>query len=72
MAILVLKTNIEDIHSKERLRPILDNHPAIEQWTIDTEDVDKVLRIVAKPELSYKEVIQLLNQESIDCEELCY
>lgn len=70
MGILVLKTNIGDTLAKRLLQPIFDNHPEIQVWTVDTDDVDKVLRIEASDDLSYDEVIRLVMGQNFYCEEL--
>lgn len=45
--ILVFKTSLQTESDLRRLAPLLDQHPAIERWTVDLEDCDNVLRIVA-------------------------
>ncbi len=70
MGILVLKTDIQDTGDLGLIRPVLNDHPDIRTWTVDTEDIDKVLRIEANESLSIEAVIQLVRELPIHCEEL--
>jgi len=72
MEVLVFKTNIETRLNLDRMEPIFNNHPNIKVWSIDTEDVDNVLRIEADESLSEKEVIQLIQPIGVQCEVLNY
>ena len=42
------------------VRPVFNNHPIITDWSIDTEDIDNVLRIEAQNDLNEKEIIHLI------------
>ncbi|MCV9386429.1 hypothetical protein [Reichenbachiella ulvae] len=68
--VLVFKTNIQTHQRAKSLRPLLNNHPTILDWSVDTEDVDKVLRVVAKQSLKEREVISLVVNQGFFCEEL--
>ncbi|MEM8888477.1 MAG: hypothetical protein AAGD28_10895 [Bacteroidota bacterium] len=70
MKILILKTDLQDDEAVDQVQDLLNGHPDIEKWTVDTEDIDKVLRIEAKDELSYDEVIAMVNYQNFNCEEL--
>jgi len=71
MNILVFKTNIDTNKKFNYVGQILNNIPQIRQWSVDLEDIDKVLRIEAEGvELTELDVIELLNREYIVCEEL--
>lgn len=70
MKILILKTDLQDDEAVDQVQDLLNSHPDIEKWTVDTEDIDKVLRIEAKDELSYDEVIAMVNYQNFKCEEL--
>lgn len=67
--ILVFKTNIltEDDHLS--VKNALDAHQHIEKWSIDTQDVDCVLRIVS-PTLQHQDIIELINLHGYHCTEL--
>jgi len=45
MEILVFKTNIENMKHVSKLYPLLKAIKGILKWNIDTEDVDKILRV---------------------------
>ena len=67
MKLVILKTNIED---QNLVSTLFNYNPTILNWNIDTEDIDRVLRIEAKEELDQEELISLLNASGIKCEEL--
>lgn len=48
----------------------MNHHPMIYDWSIDLEDIDKVLRIEAEQTLVEKEVIDLIQDCGYVCEEL--
>ena len=70
MNILILKTDIYTVYAQHLFHAVFDKHPDIIDWSIDMEDVDKVLRIVATENLSSHEVIELVRQRNFYCEEL--
>ncbi len=70
MNLLILRTNIETQNNVEMLVPILDNHESINRWTIDTDDIDNVLKIEAKENLRKEDVAQLIYGSGFSCEEL--
>jgi hypothetical protein len=45
MAILVFKTNVETMNHIQKLYPLLKAIQGILKWNIDTEDVDRILRV---------------------------
>lgn len=65
----VFKTNIKNIDPTCDMHKTLNSHSDIQQWSIDHEDVDCVLRIVSgvlKPET----IIGMINQFGHECQEL--
>ncbi len=64
--ILVFKTDICD---PLRAKAVLDAEPAIHRWTVDTEDIDRVLRIEGTGVASER-VIELLSTAGFFCDEL--
>ena len=66
----VYKTNLNSMEDVTALRPILDRHSDIVQWTIDLEDVDKVLRIIAKDSATEKNFQLLLTSLGFECNPL--
>jgi hypothetical protein len=68
--ILVLKTDVQTSAEVERIAPIFDFHQSIECWSIDTEDIDNVLRIECLDNTSEKQMIELLTSYGVGCGEL--
>lgn len=67
--ILIFRTNISSAGDLRKVRTVLDHHPSISKWNVDTGDVDKVLRIEATA-LTIDEVNRLILQAGYRCEEL--
>lgn len=65
--ILVYRTDIKNKKKLKKLRPFLDQHPLIKHWTVDLEDVDKVLRLETSAFIQEKEIINLLNTCGFEC-----
>ncbi len=70
MKVLIFKTDIESEPGVDLVKPHLNDHPIITRWSIDTEDVDNVLRIEALRTLQEREVIELVSEHGFQCEEL--
>jgi tRNA G26 N,N-dimethylase Trm1 len=70
MNVIVLKTNIQTKKKVKSLIPAFNNHAGIKRWNVDTEDVDKVLRVEADQSLQEIEIIQLIHSHGFSCEEL--
>ncbi|MCX2681617.1 hypothetical protein OOZ15_16820 [Galbibacter sp. EGI 63066] len=70
MKLLIFRTDIKTKKKVKSLKPILKNQSTITEWTVDTEDIDNVLRIEAKETLTEKEVIHLLKKNGYYCEPL--
>lgn len=64
--ILVFATNIKTEIDKQKISHILDEHSQIQQWNIDLEDIDCVLRIESDT-LSEEQIIDLLNKLNFKC-----
>ncbi|MCD0471451.1 hypothetical protein [Flavobacterium sp. JAS] len=65
----IFKTNIKQINPDCDMHRTLDNHSDIQQWSIDHEDVDCVLRVVSdvlKPDA----IIEMINEFGHECQEL--
>ena len=60
MSILIFKTTIKSKKSVRAIKPLLDAHPLISGWSVDLDDIDKVLRIVASGGLQEDEIIGIL------------
>ena len=70
MNLIILKTNLLTNKHVHTVQHVLNAHPGIGRWTVDTEDIDKVLRLEAAPALSEPDIIQLLACSGVRCEEL--
>ena len=67
--ILVFKTSIKTNDDKISIGELLSMNKAIEEWSVDCDDIDCVLRIVSY-ELNAESIIKLVNQKGFHCEEL--
>jgi hypothetical protein len=67
--ILVFKTNIDTEADKMRVSEFLINQTLVEDWNVDIEDIDRVLRIVSY-ELSPENIIELISGLGYQCVEL--
>ncbi|WP_348825308.1 hypothetical protein [Flavobacterium aestuarii] len=64
--ILVFATNIKTENDKLKIRSTLDEHSEIDDWNIDQEDIDCVLRIVSKS-LTEEQIIKLIDKHDFEC-----
>ena len=71
MELYIFKTNIQNKKNAKFLDRLFKQYP-VNRWTIDIEDVDKVLRIEASDSLFENELIQGIQQAGYSCEVLDY
>jgi hypothetical protein len=69
MKILVFKYNISGQSDVRHLKPIFDNRKEILAWNVDTEDVDKVLRIETNADIS-ENITEMVENAGYWCNEL--
>lgn len=67
--IYIFKTDIKSIEPACEMRKTLDSHSNIQQWSIDCEDVDCVLRVVSDV-LQPETIIGMINGFGHECQEL--
>jgi hypothetical protein len=67
--VLVFKTNILLVEDVEKIGHVLTSESNITRWSIDRDDIDKVLRIECG-QLQPEAVIKLLRDAGFECEEL--
>ncbi|KGO84168.1 hypothetical protein [Flavobacterium beibuense] len=67
--ILVFKTDITELCSNCEVAKKLNTHPLINEWSIDTEDKDNILRIVTT-NIVPQQIIQLVTESGHYCSEL--
>lgn len=65
----IFRTNIGPLCPNCAVHKLLDNHPGVEAWSLDTDDPDCVLR-VASSALSTDEVAALIIAQGHQCTEL--
>lgn len=62
--ILLFRTDIQQL--SEELQSMLNGHQSVHRWSIDTEDVDRVLKIVSN-ELQSHQVIEFVESLGYSC-----
>ena len=67
--LLNFKTDIGKVCENCAIHKTLSNHPGIKLWSIDHEDVDRILCLYSQT-LSAQEVIALVRAHGHYCEEL--
>ncbi|RED94395.1 hypothetical protein [Marinoscillum furvescens] len=65
-----MKTDIRSVLEVQLIADALDQCVDVKKWTVDTEDVDKVLRIEATGSLCEQKVQQLILPFGFYCEDL--
>lgn len=72
MNLLIFRTDIETKEKVETVKPFLNNHSNIVKWSIDLEDIDKVLKVKFTEDLSEKDVIKEISTHGFNCDVLDY
>ena len=67
--IFVFKTNVETESDRYKIATVLNTHNSIEEWSVDIDDIDCVLRIITDQEIE-KEIIAKINELGFLCAEL--
>ena len=67
--ILIFKTNILTEADKACIQKTLDTFDTIQQWTVDMQDADRVLRIVSET-LTPVQIISVIESIGFNCSEL--
>lgn len=67
--IFVFKTNVQNEADLLTLHMMLDNHPQIHQWSVDTDDIDCVLRVVTDS-LTEDAIISIIRTVGFYCADL--
>ena len=70
MKLLILRTDIKTKKKVKLMKPVFNNHPIISKWSIDTEDIDNVLRIEAEDSLHEDDVKRMVVENGFYCEDL--
>ena len=69
VTIFVFRTNLNSLSDIETIAPAMDASAAILSWSVDIEDIDKVLRIESLRE-NGDEIIEVVRLAGYQCEEL--
>ena len=70
MQLLIFKTDIASKKKVKAVQPVFNNHPIIADWSVDTEDIDHVLRVKTDGNLNEKDISDLINPLGFYCEVL--
>lgn len=70
MEVFVFRTDLKTRKKVKTIKPVFNNHPVISRWSVDTDDIDNVLRIEASGDLSEAEVINMVRLKGFYCEVL--
>lgn len=67
--ILVFKTNLNGSDDVLKVRDALNNDAAVLSWSVDTNDIDKVLRIESLSQHT-QSIVDMIHAAGYQCEEL--
>ncbi len=67
--ILIFRSNIKTNYDRISVERMLDMHPHIDEWTLDQQDEDCVLRVVTG-RLNSKQVVDIVKNCGYICEEM--
>lgn len=70
MELLIFKTDIKTKKKVKMVKPLLINASFIKDWSIDTEDIDNVMRIETIGNLNESDIIRMMNTCGFQCEAL--
>ncbi|MDG5492056.1 hypothetical protein [Psychroserpens sp. SPM9] len=63
----VFKTNINNDTDVKTIGTLLNSNPYIKNWSVDLEDIDRVLRIEARKQLHENDIVKHLNTKGFYC-----
>lgn len=70
MEILVFRTDIKTRKRVDQFAWVFNQHPYIQDWNVDLQDVDKVLRVEVSQSMTESDVIDMITTFGINCEVL--
>ncbi len=70
MKLIIVKTNITSKTKAKKLGPAFNRHDGIVKWSVDTDDVDKVLRIEAHEHVEEHEIASIIGEHGYVLEEM--
>lgn len=68
--LFILKTNVKTNKDIEALKLILNDNCNVIKWSIDTEDIDNVLKIEATVHIEEEHIINKMNEAGFYCDVL--
>lgn len=72
MKVLVYKTNINSKPMVETIESMFVGSHSVAKLSVDTEDVDNVLRIEGVDDLNERKIAQMIQNKGFNCEVLNY
>ena len=70
MKLFILKTDIKSQRQANKLGPVFMKDQQISRWTIDLDDVDKVLKVETRKDYDENDMINIVRSQGFHCEEL--
>lgn len=70
MEVLVFRTDIKNRERVDQFGWMFNQHPGIQDWNVDLQDVDKVLRVEVTQSITENDVIDMVTTFGFTCEVL--
>ncbi len=68
MEIFIFKTDIKTNKKINIVKPLFNNISSIQDWSVDTEDIDNVLRIEGNHGIDENKIMQMVKTKGFSCE----
>lgn len=68
MNLIILKSDVDTREKYNTLELAFSRYPKIKNWNVDSQDIDRVLRIEADEPVEENEIIQFCRNNGINCE----
>ena len=63
----IFRTDVKTPKKVKVIKPVFNHHPHIKKWSVDTEDIDNVLKVEAATHLSEQDIIVLMKTCGFYC-----
>lgn len=70
MKLLIFRTDIKTKKKVKTIKKLFNNNLSIINWSVDTEDIDNVLRVETEEDVSESEIIHLVTTQGFYCADL--
>ena len=70
MSLHIFRTDIKTDEKVDIIANLFKKYSIISDWSVDTDDIDNVLRVVSTNNLSEKEIIEIVSAQGFICEAL--